>query len=146
MSTNFVKKRMQPDDATSKNPSPEAPTNLEKLNQALPPLVQPEDRQLNPGENANEYYGRLESFRRVCEARAVLRWIADGYFDSAAHLAAGCRRSDHSVACYVADVASKRSNNAASVLKNDVLDLYYTAIERDPSLQDLLQSQIKLLK
>lgn len=137
---------MKSNDTPSNNSAPEVLTNLEKLNRALPPLVQPEDRHLNPGEKANAYYGRLKPFRRDCEARAVLRWIADGHFDSAAHLAAGCRRSEHSVACYVADVASKRSNNAASALKKDVLDLYRSVIEHDPSLQELLQLQIKLLE
>lgn len=118
---------------------------IERVNQALPILNLPENRNLLPNESAQTYYARLELFRRACEARTVLRWIAGAYFESVQH-SSGCRRADHSVACYVADVASKRGSEAASALKRDVLDLYHSAIDRDPSLQESLHSQMNFLK
>jgi hypothetical protein len=136
---------MRSSNKTSKNNALPTATNIDRLIQALPALVKPDNRQLMPNEKALAYYSRLESFRRACEARTVLRWIASAYFDSKKH-SSGCRRSDHSVSCYFSEVTSKRSTEASTTLKNDVMALYRAVIERDPSLQELLRSQIKLLK
>lgn len=141
----YTNNPMKSENKQSKNAAPTASINIERLNQALPALVKPENRQRMSSEKAYAYYGRLESFRRACEARTVLRWIADAYFGSPQH-SSDCRRDDHSVTCYFAEVSSKRSAEAAVTLKNDVLALYRAVIETDPSLQELLQSQIKLLK
>jgi len=119
--------------------------DIERLNQTLPILIQPENRSLMPNESAQIYYARLEPFRRLCEARTVLRWLVGAYFDSAQY-AVDCHRADYSVACYLSKVTAQRGQEAASILKSDVLDLYHSVIDRDPSLQDLLGSQLRLLE
>ncbi len=125
--------------------SPQNIANIERLNQALPIPTKPEKRNKFPGESAQVYYARLEPYRKDSEARTVLRWIVGSYFDSEAHTT-NCRHAVHSVACYFTEVTTKRSKEAAAILKNDVLDLLQAVIERDPSLQDLLQDQLKLFK
>jgi hypothetical protein len=124
---------------------PQNTDNIERLNQALPIPIKPENQNLLPGESAQVYYARLESFRRDSEARTVLRWIVGSYFDSETHTAS-CRHAAHSATCYFTEVSTKRGKESAAILKNDVLDLLHTVIERNPSLQDLLQAQLKLLK
>ena len=124
--------------------SPRYEALVERLNQALPNLIEPENRNLLPTETAQIYYARLEPYRRSCEARTVLHWIAGAYFDSEIHTVT-CRLTDHSVACYFAEVSTKRSKEAATILKNDVLDLLCAVSARDPSLHDLLSPKLKLL-
>ena len=138
---NIVKSENRP----SINPLPQIIPDVERLNQALPGLIQPEDRNRLPNESAQIYYARLEPFRRICEAREVLRWIAGAYFSREEHTRT-CRHSDHSIACYFTNVTAKRGKESASILKSDALDLFRIVIEHDPSLKDLLHSQLKLLK
>ena len=104
--------------------------NVEKLNRALPPLEEPESRNLMAGESAKTYYARMEPFRRVCEARSVLRWIAGGEFNLTA---------------YFTKVSIKRGRDSALILKNDVTKLFSTVLEIDPALNSLLYPQLKQL-
>jgi len=134
---------MESKNKSSRKPSPQNIADIERLDQALPILIQPENSALMPNESAQDYGARLEEFRRICEARTVLRWIVVGYFDREEHTVV-CHRHAHSVACYFANVADKRGKESASILKNDVLALYRTVTERDPSLKEFLQQQLRV--
>lgn len=124
--------------------------NLERLVRAFAELVPP-DSSLLPGEPAMAFYSRLEPFRRICEARQILRWIAEDYFNSSRHLfeddgEVRCRRSGHSALCYLSSVGHERSDESAKILAQDVLNAYSDVIQRDPLLKNVLEPQIKLIK
>lgn len=83
-----------------------------------------------PDESAQMYYTRMEPFRRLCEARTVLRWMAGGQFD---------------LTGYMAEVTKNRGKESACALKNDLVKLFHAVIKHDPSLRNLLHPQLKRL-
>lgn len=112
-----------------KQPIASGDNPIERLNRALPPLPIMENGCLLPNESAPLYYARMEPFRRICEARTVLRWMAGGKFD---------------IANYLKDIIENRGKNSAVILKNDLVKLFDVVIQCDPSLRELLLPQLKL--
>lgn len=125
--------------------SPQNISNLERLNQKFPILIQPKNRDRLPKELAHIYYARMELFRRICEARLVLRWIAVDHFNSTAHFDRPCHNDHHSVACYFSLVSTNRSKESALILKNDVIDLFQLVTKSDPTLHDFLYAELRFI-
>lgn len=113
-----------------KKQSPQRSDRAEKLNQALPPLPSPDNCCLMPSESVQMYHARMEHFRRICEARTILRWTTKGQFD---------------LTGYMAEVTKNRGKESACALKDDLVKLFHAAIKRDTSLRDLLHPQLKRL-
>lgn len=113
----------------SEKQPPQRNRNVARLHRALPPLPGLDNCCLMIEESTQMCHARTKYFRRICEARTVLRWMAEGQFD---------------ITGYMAEVTRTRGHESACALKDDLVRLFHAVIQRNPLLRDLLHPQLKL--
>jgi len=124
-----AEENMETEGRSPKKQSLQRNRSVERLRRALPPLPNLDNCCLISAESEQMCHARLKYFRRVCEARTVLRWMVGEQFD---------------ITGYLTEVIETRGHESACTLKDDLVRLFHAVIKRNPLLRNLLHPQLKL--